>query len=66
MGRVCGLTVYAVIWYTYAQSFGGNNLSKMRDFIYHSIVLTIIIGTFINCRMLFIMYDNYSYITDTS
>ena len=28
-----------------AQSFGGNNLSKMRDFIYHSIVLTIIIGT---------------------
>lgn len=27
-----------------AQSFGGNNLSKMRDFIYHSIILTIIIG----------------------
>lgn len=27
-----------------AQSFGGNNLPKMRDFIYHSIVLTIIIG----------------------
>ena len=37
-----------------AQSFGGNNLSKMRDFIYHSIILTIIIGALltIGCCLL--------------
>ena len=27
-----------------AQAFGGNNLKRMRDYIYHSIILTIIIG----------------------
>lgn len=38
IGICCGFAI------PIAQAFGGNDLSKMRDYIYHSIILTVVIG----------------------